>query len=442
MNFTNYSNFNNENNNVKNMENKRGNYENFNLNREMGILIDKKTNKDYLNDRDMFFKISNNNEGIDVTNTNYDDFYGMPINNIQILNNKKNLINNPHVYEKTNQKISCMNEYNQSCTNDFSIINENYEELEAELVSLNDSIDIIEKDIIYHEFTKLINNNKILNVYSPFSLSYLWKSIILLSRNPSTDKLLNLIGSKKKEILLNDMKNHCELIKNFILIECNLPPTENVINSTFIEKINDIYNIKVNVDQNEYNEKIKMNLLFNYILQIPSQYNLEIISGKLKDNSNKIKFIKLTNVPISLQVTENNVIIELDLIQSVIGFTFKKDETNVDIIDYELLLKEKEFNFMVKTFIFPKINKTSKCDYGKQFNLEKIHLGEILYGKMFNLDINTNLFLDISVANITTNNKFKINGNIEEINLNHQIFFYIKDKKINNRIICCGLINY
>jgi hypothetical protein len=458
MNFTNYSNFNNDNNsdnnsnnntvnnnvNNKNVENKKGNRENFNLNREMGILIDKKTNKDYLNDRDMFFKISNNNEGIDVTNPNFDDFSGMPINNIQILNNKKNLINNPHIYEKTNQKISCINEFSQSNTNDYSNINENYEELEAELVSLNDSLDMMEKDIVNHEFTNLIKNNKILNVISPFSLAYLWKSIILLSKNPSTEKLLNLMGFKKKEILLNDMKNHCELIKNLLLVECQLPISDNVFNSTFAEKISDIYNIKVNVDEKEYNEKIKINLMFNYILQIPSQYKPEIISGQLKDNSNKIKFIKLTNVPISLQVLDDNVIIELDLIESIIGFTFKKSEKNVELIDYELLIKEKEFNFMAKTFIFPKINKQSKCNYGKQFNLGKIHLGEILYGKMFDLDINTNLLLDIAINNnININIKnFKINGNIEEINLNHQLYFYIKDKKINNRIICCGLINY
>ena len=67
--------------------------------------------------------------------------------------------------------------------------------------------------------------------------------------------------------------------------------------------------------------------MFNYILQIPSQYKPEIISGQLKDNLNKIKFIKLTNVPISLQVVDDNVIIELDLVESIIGFTFKKNET-------------------------------------------------------------------------------------------------------------------
>ena len=120
----------------------------------------------------------------------------------------------------------------------------------------------------------------------------------------------------------------------------------------------------------------------------------------------------------------------------------KKNETNVEEIDYELLIKEKEYNFIAKTFIFPKINKQTKSNYGKQFNLGKIHLGEILYGKMLELDINTNLILDIAINNNMKNINSKINGNIEEINLNHQLYFYIKDKKINNRIICCGLINY
>jgi hypothetical protein len=152
------------------------------------------------------------------------------------------------------------------------------------------------------------------------------------------------------------------------------------------------------VTEKNYKEIIEFANLFNHIDVDYCQYKPEIISGQLKNNPNKIKFIKLINVPISLQVIQNNVIIELDLIESIIGFTFKKNEMNVEEIDYELLIKEKEYNIMANTFIFPKINKQTKSDYGKQFNLGKIHLGEILYGKMFDLDINTNLILEIKTS--------------------------------------------
>jgi len=456
MNYSNFSVFNNndektkENNNYKertitNLENRRGN-ENFGLNRE--VLFNKDTNKNYLNDRDMFFKISNNTEDIDTTDNKFCDYSGMPIKNMQILNNKKNLINNPYIYEKKNEggKISCMNEFN-SANQDFSIINENYEELEAEIMNLNDSIDLMEKDIINQEYTNNINNKKIFNVFSPFSLAYLWKSIILLSKNPTTDKLLSMLGFKKKEVLLNDMKNHSELIKNMILINCELPETENIINTTFINKIEDIYNIKVNQNINQDNQndninnKFKFELNFNYTLQIPALYNPDIISGKLKNNMNKIKFIKLINVPVSIQIIENNVLIEADFIESKIGFIFKKDENNIDKIDYDILIKEKDYNTIAKIFIFPKLNKKIRNNYGKRFTLDKLHLGEVLYGKMYNMDILSNLNLEIAVNNLDYYKKNNIR-HIDEIILDHKLFFYIKDKNINNRIICGGLINY
>jgi hypothetical protein len=453
MNYSNFSVFNNNDEKtnertIGNLENRRGN-ENLGLNRE--VLFNKDTNKNYLNDRDMFFKISNNTEDIDTTDNKFCDYSGMPIKNMQILNNKKNLINNPYIYEKKNEsnKISCMNEFN-TANQEFSIINENYEELEAEIMNLNDSIDLMEKDIINQEYTNNINNKKIFNVFSPFSLAYLWKSIILLSKNPTTDKLLIMLGFKKKEVLLNDMKNHSELIKNMILVNCDLPTTDNIINTTFINKIEDIYNIKVNQNNNQkdnQNNKQKFNfeLNFNYTLQIPALYNPYIISGKLKNNMNKIKFIKLTNVPISIQIDNNDVLIEADFIENKIGFTFKKDENNIDSVNYDILLKEKDYNTIAKIFLFPKLNKKISNNYGKRFTLDKLHLGEVLYGKMYNMEIISNLNLDIAVSNLSNNidyNKKKNIRHIDEIILNHKLFFYIKDKNINNRVICCGLINY
>ena len=456
MNYSNFSVFNNDEKTkekiITNSENKRGN-ENFGLNRE--VLFNKDKNNNYLNDRDMFFKISNNTEDIDTTDNKFCDYSGMPIKNMQILNNKKNLINNPHIYEKKNEgsKISCMNEFN-TANQDFSIINENYEELEAEIMNLNDSTDLMEKDIIIQEYTNNLNNKKIFNVFSPFSLAYLWKSIILLSKNPTTDKLLTMLGFKKKEVLLNDMKNHSELIKNMILVKCELPVTDNIINTTFINKIEEIYNIKVNQNENQnenqhdnqnenQNDKFKFELNFNYTLQIPELYNPEIISGTLKNNINKIKFIKLVNVPVSIQIVNDNVLIEADFIENKIGFLFKKDENNIDSVDYDILLKDKDYNTISNIFVFPKLNKKIRNNYGKRFTLDKLHLGEVLYGKMYDMNIISNLNLEIAVNNLVKKDKNTHNiRHIDEIILNHKLFFYIKDKNINNRIMCSGLINY
>jgi len=449
MNYSNFSTFNNNDKKttertITNLENRRGN-ESFGLNRE--VLFNKDTNVNQLNDRDMFFKISNNTEDIDTTDNKFCDYSGMPIKNMQILNNKKNLINNPYIYEKKNEgsKISCMNEFNSN-NQDFSIINENYEELEAEIMNLNDSTDLMEKDIVNQEYTNNISNKKIFNVFSPFSLAYLWKSIILLSKNPTTDKLLTMLGFKKKEVLLNDMKNHSELIKNMILVNCELPATDNIINTTFINKIEDIYNIKVNQNINNDNEnKFKFELHFNYILQIPASYRPDIISGKLKNNINKIKFIKLVNVPVSIQLFNNDVLIEADFIESKIGFIFSKDENNIDKVDYDILVRNKDYNTISSVFIFPKLNKKIRNNYGKRFTLDKLHLGEVLYGKMYNMDIISNLNLDLAVNNLVNNIDYNSKKNIrhiDEIILNHKLFFYIKDKNINNRIICSGLINY
>ena len=449
MNYSNFSVFNNNDEKttertITNSENRRGN-ESFGLNRE--VLFNKETNKNYLNDRDMFFKISNNTEDIDTTDNKFCDYSGMPIKNMQILNNKKNLINNPYIYEKKNEnsKISCMNEFNSN-NQEFSIINENYEELEAEIMNLNDSTDLMEKDIVNQEYTNNISNKKIFNVFSPFSLAYLWKSIILLSKNPTTDKLLTMLGFKKKEVLLNDMKNHSELIKNMILVNCELPATDNMINTTFINKIEEIYNIKVNQNINNDNQnKFKFELHFNYTLQIPASYRPDIISGKLKNNINKIKFIKLVNVPVSIQLVNNNILIEANFIESKIGFIFKKDENNIDKIDYDILLKDKDYNTIASVFVFPKLNKKIRNNYGKRFTLDKLHLGEVLYGKMYNMDIISNLNLELAVNNLENNIDYNSKKNIrhiDEIILNHKLFFYIKDKNINNRIICSGIINY
>ena len=80
----------------------------------------------------------------------------------------------------------------------------------------------------------------------------MWKSLILLSKNPSTEKLLELLGIKKKEIIINDMKDVSYLIKNYGTIRYILPKNHGgTVNTNFINKLDEIFNIKVF----EYNDK-------------------------------------------------------------------------------------------------------------------------------------------------------------------------------------------
>ena len=95
--------------------NNYGVYEDFKMNRDKEVntnvpFENNKQLKSILNDRDMFNKFSNGYDvEVDLTrkmdNGNF-DFDQFSRSNIQILNNKKNLINNPYVYEKKDTKIN------------------------------------------------------------------------------------------------------------------------------------------------------------------------------------------------------------------------------------------------------------------------------------------------------------------------------------------------
>jgi hypothetical protein len=78
--------------------------ENYNLNRGMDVFTKNEKNFEVLNDRDMFNHFSNEYEQIDMTNVKPgENTHGMPLFNPQILNNKKNLINNPYIQESNDQ---------------------------------------------------------------------------------------------------------------------------------------------------------------------------------------------------------------------------------------------------------------------------------------------------------------------------------------------------
>ena len=200
------------------------NIENFKLNREINLF--RNTNENVLEDRDMFNQFSNSSENIDITPFNLEDSYGMPIHNSQIMNNKKSLLSNPYIVEN--------NEKNNFVANSNAFDNlEMYEELEIDNknnlkdknidddnmlnmaynnnMNLNNEKEkkcIIEENILEFEYEMIKNkNSKIkVDISSPYALAYLWKIIILLTKNPTTNKLLQTFRIKNKEQIINETK--------------------------------------------------------------------------------------------------------------------------------------------------------------------------------------------------------------------------------------------
>jgi hypothetical protein len=461
------------------MDRKNNSIENYNLNRGIDVYTKDDKKLEVLNDREMFNHFSNNYEQIDMTNIKpNENTHGMPLFNPQILNNKKNLINNPYIQEsneknnfralKSTSNIS--NKYaslelddNQSNNSEYGKFNE-YENININKNdnimenAINKSEDNIEKGIIIYEHSVNMEKEKsfMMDINSPFALAYLWKSLILLSKNPSTDKFLKLLQIKKKDEAVNDMKFYSDVFNDMGQIEYSIPYSSGMINTNFTKKIEELYKIKVssiektnNVDNiNSDNALITLN--FKFEIKIPFYYQPEVISEYLLDyNINKIKFIKMLNVPCALDIDRqlDTVNIEFPIgDKMILGFMYNLSRKN--IVNSELLYtkinQKREINNLIKEFFIPKINRTKKINYGKKFSneLKQIHLGEIIYGNMYDVDIFTNMNLEITVDKNISNDKFNIISNINEIKINHRCYFYIKNSNIDNRILFSGIIEY
>ena len=61
---------------------------------------------------------------------------------------------------------------------------------------------------------------------------------------------------------------------------------------------------------------------------------------------------------------------------------------------------------------------------------------------MYDIDIISDMELEITIDNNTSNNKYEIISNIDEIKINHRCYFYIKNLSIKNRILFNGIIEY
>jgi hypothetical protein len=424
------------------MDRKNNSIENYNLNRGIDVYTKDDKKLEVLNDREMFNHFSNNYEQIDMTNIKpNENTHGMPLFNPQILNNKKNLINNPYIQEsneknnfralKSTSNIS--NKYaslelddNQSNNSEYGKFNE-YENININKNdnimenAINKSEDNIEKGIIIYEHSVNMEKEKsfMMDINSPFALAYLWKSLILLSKNPSTDKFLKLLQIKKKDEAVNDMKFYSDVFNDMGQIEYLIPYSSGIINTNFTKKIEELYKIKVssiektnNVDNiNSDNALITLN--FKFEIKIPFYYQPEVISEYLLDyNINKIKFIKMLNVPCALDIDRqlDTVNIEFPIgDKMILGFMYNLSRKN--IVNSELLYtkinQKREINNLIKEFFIPKINRTKKINYGKKFSneLKQIHLGEIIYGNMYDIDIFTNMNLEITVNEIKINHR-------------------------------------
>jgi len=462
--------------------------ENFNLNRGMDVYIKNDKNPDVLNDRDMFFHFSNGNEQIDMSLFKpNDNSHGMPLFNPQIMNNKKSLMNNPYIQESNDQThfraLNTMSNlsssmyanfgddnasnnsegggYSMGKFSGFDKFNNDYKMTQKEgfednsLVSSNDTI---EKGIVIFEYTSNINKEKTftMDIISPFGLAFLWKSLILLSKNPSTDKLLKVLQIKKKDEVVNDMKYYSDVFKDMGEITYLIPYSNGMINTNFTKKIEDIYKIKVeSIDKtNRFDtspvENALINFKFKFELKIPFYYQPSVIVDFLLNyNANKIKYLRMIDVPCTLDIDRkmNTVNLEIPMGEELIlGFMYnleRKNLSNAELLCEKINVK-RQINTLVKELIIPKINRNKKINYGKKFNndLKQVHLGEIIYGNMYDVDIFTEMELEITVDKNTSNKKYNIVSNVNEIKINHACYFYIKNEKVENRILFSGIIQY
>jgi hypothetical protein len=436
------------------------------------------TNAPILNDRDMFNKFSNTNETIDTSSFNPTDAWGMPIQGGSTTNNKKSLLSTPYImeandkngwtpttttwnqndmyaeleFDKNNNQMkfsSNQNSSHQSNQDDMLELAYN-----NKLAGTNEDNGLckIEADCMgfEYELSKQKQKEIVVDVSSPFALGYIWKSIILLSKNPSTDKLVKMLGIKNKDTIVSDMKRHAEVFEDSGSIELFVPVNSSgqTPNTNYIQKIEDIYKISVLPDNETYENIATLNMKWNFLLEIPFYYQPKIITDYLVGyNKIKTKFLGLVDVPIFLMVdkTKNIVCIEIPCSSNmVLGFVYSPTRELVDNVPYELITQPKKPSVLAKKLIIPKLNRNKKTIYSKNFKdvLNQVHLGEVVYGSLYKLNINLEMGLSIGVSKEIPKNKYEISKSYDEIIINHKCFYYVKNNFIQNKILATGIICY
>jgi hypothetical protein len=436
------------------------------------------TNAPILNDRDMFNKFSNTNETIDTTSFNPTDAWGMPIQGGSTSNNKKSLLSTPYImeandkngwtpttttwnqndmyaeleFDKNNNQMKFSSTQNSSHhSNQDDILELAYNN---KLAGTNEDNGLckIEADCLgfEYELSKEKQKEIVVDVSSPFALGYIWKSIILLSKNPSTDKLVKMLGIKNKDTIVSDMKRHAEVFEDSGSLELLIPVNSSgqTPNTNYIQKIEDIYKISVLPDNETYENIASLNMKWNFLLEIPFYYQPKVITDYLVGyNKIKTKFLEMVDVPIFLMVdkTKNIVCIEIPCSSNmVLGFVYTPTRELINTIPYELITQPKKPSILAKKLIIPKLNRNKKTIYSKNFKdvLNQIHLGEIVYGSLYKLNVNLDMGLSIGVSKEIPKNKYEIAKSYDEIIINHKCFYYVKNNFIQNKILATGMICY
>ena len=301
-----------------------------------------------------------------------------------------------------------------------------------------------------YELTKQKQKDIVVDVSSPFALAYIWKTIILLSKNPSTDKLVKMLGIKNKDSIVSDMKRHADVFEDSGRLQISIPINSSgqTANTNYIGKIEEIYKISIVPDHESYDNIATVNLDWNFLLEIPFYYQPKVITDYLIGYSKtKTKFLELTDVPIFLLIdkTKDFVCLEIPFASNMIlGFIYTVSRELVPTIPYELITQQKKPEILAKKLIIPKLNRNKKSMYSKNFKevLNQVHFGEIVYGTLYQVNIAMSMGLSIGVSKEISKNKYQIVKSFDNITINHKCFYYIKNTNIPNKILSTGMISY
>ncbi len=409
------------------------------FNRDIDLYNKTNFSTEMLDDRNMFSKSSNQTDDIDFSMMKPQDYEtGMRITGHSAMKNKKDLINQPYIHESNDSNFKSFTNASNYSTIDEKLI-DNVSSIKSNKICK------IEQMITLYEHNSLIKNGFTLNIFSPFLIGYIWKTLILLSKNPTTNKIIEFLDTKTKNEVIGDMKYSSEIIENFAKITIAINTENNFINTNITNKIENSYNIKFIQSTNDVDEIIiNSQLIFN--INIPNYYNPQITNNYFIGYDNQmVKFLKLTNVKCSLIKNNNIINIEIPICENMLlCFIYTTNMNNIEKLPYEFLLSDKIIDYNIKTLTIPKINMTKKINYGKKFKdlLTNVHLGEISYGKMYNLSIINEYIINISTDNIEKIQQYNITKQIDEIIINHKCCFYIKNKLLPNKLLLCGKIEY
>ena len=445
--------------------------------REMDLYNNKsKPNIQILNDRDMFNKFSNTNDTIDTSSFNLTDSYGMPVQGGSTSNNKKSLLSTPYIMESNdkNNWVSASTTWDQNDMfaeleidnkNNFSkhsnkFIPQQHQDNMLDMAYNNNisgaqednGLCKIEADCLgfEYELTKQKQKEIVVDVSSPFALGYIWKTLILLSKNPSTDKFVKMLGIKNKDSIVSDMKRHAEVFEDSGKLTISIPAHSSgqTPNTNYINKIEEIYKISIVPDEETYDNIATFQLDWNFLLEIPFYYQPKVITDYLIGYSkSKTKFLELTDVPIFLMIdrTKDMVCLEIPFASNMtLGFIYTPGRELLDRIPYELITQDKKPEVLAKKLIIPKLNRNKKSVYSKNFKdvLSQVHLGEIIYGTLYQVNVVMSMGLSIGVSKEISKNKYQIAKSFDNITINHKCFYYIKNSNIPNKILSTGMISY